>query len=517
MKRRVGWAGLLLAAYLLLLGLLTLSERHAPGATIRSFGDALWYSLITISTVGYGDVLPVTPVGRLIGLLFVVGSVGLFAALIGLGLRYLEASLIPRCRLRLHRGQRWYAFSAENPDAVTLAVSLRREEPDCLLLFPQGEARCTLPGTLRLPFNPEALLRLRGKKEGLTLFFLGPHPWENYARAVPAAEHGLRCFSRGIQPMEPLPETLHVFDPAEILARRYWAAHPLAEQENCVVLLGCGAAGKALLERGLLVNVFLRKRGIAYHVFGDTRAFAALHPEIVRALDGSRAGEDCLHLHEGDWREARELLESADRILVCDDEDQENLRVCQTLRRWYVSGARVHVRLNAPLPGIKAFGSHEEIFTREAVMADELNRRAALMNDIYNEGAEKPVPWRELSPFLQQSNIAAADHLPVKARCLLGEEDLLTLRPADCARAYRRYRELLPEKAEAFREMEHRRWLRFYQLYNWQYAPVRDDARRRHPLLRPYEELSPADRAKDAYAWEMLGRLGEREAEKKDG
>ena len=53
--------------------------------------------------------------------------------------------------------------------------------------------------------------------------------------------------------------------------------------------------------------------------------------------------------------------------------------------------------------------------------------------------------------------------------------------------------------------------MRFHQFYNWQYAPVRDDKMRHHTLLVPYEELSAAEQAKDAYAWEMLGRLAERQ------
>ena len=59
--------------------------------------------------------------------------------------------------------------------------------------------------------------------------------------------------------------------------------------------------------------------------------------------------------------------------------------------------------------------------------------------------------------------------------------------------------------------MEHRRWVRFHQFYNWSYAPVRENGQRRHPMLLPYEELSAEEKAKDAYAWEMLGRLSERQ------
>lgn len=42
------------------------AERGAPGATITSFGDALWWALTTVTTVGYGDELPVTVSGRLV-------------------------------------------------------------------------------------------------------------------------------------------------------------------------------------------------------------------------------------------------------------------------------------------------------------------------------------------------------------------------------------------------------------------------------------------------------------------
>ncbi|MBO0693157.1 MAG: ion transporter, partial [Acidimicrobiaceae bacterium] len=42
-------------------------ERNAPGSNIHTFGDALWWALATVTTVGYGDRFPVTGQGRLIG------------------------------------------------------------------------------------------------------------------------------------------------------------------------------------------------------------------------------------------------------------------------------------------------------------------------------------------------------------------------------------------------------------------------------------------------------------------
>ncbi len=52
-------------------------ERGAPGATINSFPDALWWAIVTMTTVGYGDVYPVTAIGRVIAALVMLGGVAL--------------------------------------------------------------------------------------------------------------------------------------------------------------------------------------------------------------------------------------------------------------------------------------------------------------------------------------------------------------------------------------------------------------------------------------------------------
>lgn len=52
-------------------------ERHVPGSTIRTLGDAIWWAVTSVTTVGYGDTYPRTPIGRLLGSVLVVGGVAL--------------------------------------------------------------------------------------------------------------------------------------------------------------------------------------------------------------------------------------------------------------------------------------------------------------------------------------------------------------------------------------------------------------------------------------------------------
>ena len=53
------------------------AERDEPGSSIRTFGQALWWALTTITTIGYGDTFPVSTEGRFIAALLMIGGVAL--------------------------------------------------------------------------------------------------------------------------------------------------------------------------------------------------------------------------------------------------------------------------------------------------------------------------------------------------------------------------------------------------------------------------------------------------------
>ena len=56
-------------------------ESKSPDANIQNGGDSLWYSLVTITTVGYGDRYPVTPGGRITAFFIMIMGVGIIGAL----------------------------------------------------------------------------------------------------------------------------------------------------------------------------------------------------------------------------------------------------------------------------------------------------------------------------------------------------------------------------------------------------------------------------------------------------
>jgi voltage-gated potassium channel len=59
------------------------AEAPDPNANIVSAGDALWWGIVTITTVGYGDQYPVTEAGRIIGVFLLLAGIGLFSVLTG--------------------------------------------------------------------------------------------------------------------------------------------------------------------------------------------------------------------------------------------------------------------------------------------------------------------------------------------------------------------------------------------------------------------------------------------------
>lgn len=57
------------------------AERGHTGASIQTFGNAIWWSITTITTVGYGDLYPVTLTGKLIAIGLMLSGVALLGTI----------------------------------------------------------------------------------------------------------------------------------------------------------------------------------------------------------------------------------------------------------------------------------------------------------------------------------------------------------------------------------------------------------------------------------------------------
>ncbi len=86
----------MIGASFIMLGL----EREVEHANIRTAGDALWWSLVTITTVGYGDHYPVTTPGRLVAAWLMIVGIGVMGTVTGVVASWIYGERVARDRSR---------------------------------------------------------------------------------------------------------------------------------------------------------------------------------------------------------------------------------------------------------------------------------------------------------------------------------------------------------------------------------------------------------------------------------
>ncbi|HEV8024094.1 MAG TPA: ion channel, partial [Candidatus Nanopelagicales bacterium] len=119
------------------------AERGAKGATIETFGDGLWWSLVTMATVGYGDYTPVTTNGRIIA----VGVMVVGISLLGLVGASVASAVVTRLSGKQQQGQD--EVRSEMKQLLAEVAALRQELADAGLIKAKQASNPSEPGSRR--------------------------------------------------------------------------------------------------------------------------------------------------------------------------------------------------------------------------------------------------------------------------------------------------------------------------------------------------------------------------------
>lgn len=97
-----------------------------------SIGDGLWWAMATVTTVGYGDKAPITPIGRLLAGVVMMGGIGSFGFIAGSILEeFVEKG---RGRMNIKFGGH-YVICGYNYKAESIVMELKKEMPDCKIVL----------------------------------------------------------------------------------------------------------------------------------------------------------------------------------------------------------------------------------------------------------------------------------------------------------------------------------------------------------------------------------------------
>lgn len=557
-KRQNQNRAIVLASIVLLIAvlcLLSFVERSAPNSTIKTPWDAFWYFIVTVTTVGYGDMKPNTIFGQLLGLIFILLSCGLISVVLTASIRFMNGSHILYLRIRSARATKWYIFDSDSQENRCLAGKLDVFHENAGIIFCRTERQLSGLLSFRHINTPLAVRDAafacfrRSKKyeaELPVIFLTGDDEEENLETALDilAATHTAEVYCRTSVRFDTAPEGLHPFDTADLTARTYWADYPLTLTEKNVILIGSGTLLDDLIEQAVLINTFGPLLRCRYHIFeepdpdeGSCRersSFLMDHPHIVDVISVIREetdGEtskmreasdvagcpdsplnDVLLFHSDRWNTNHECLKQADRIVVCTSSGIDNIRIAEKIRLLIPTKARIHVCGSTSIDGTHGFGSLRDIYTPELILREDLLRRARALNDYYNNMQTDPsrrTAWEDLDMFTRRSNIAATDHMGTKLRILTGNlENSKPVTGGDGMLCLAMDNFVLNVvDRDLCRRIEHERWMRFHSLYGWTYGEVRDKARRKHPLMVPFEDLTPKEQALDDISWEILATL----------
>ncbi len=316
---------------------------------------------------------------------------------------------------------------------------------------------------------------------------------------------------------------LHFFNLQQMLARQFFHQLPhsysaeLAEEKTgfCLFFLGWDELTKALLLQALQV-LHLHPAGRVRLVVGAANPQRAQQDFLQSYLGAATILPLSFHPYQGNHRDfLREHVLQRDApstrlLLLGKEEDGGGLGTALDIlhatpaedfvlytRNEHNKGLAALLQLRQEAhPRLRFYGSLAQVCTMEMITQTRQDRLARAMHADYllqlrqaaaSESSVYQTAWEELPEDARDANRAQADHLPFK------------LAQLGCLDALQHYRDIAvpAEMVEALAQTEHERWMAQRRLAGWSYGPSRDNLRRLHPSLVPWEQLSDGEQQKD--------------------
>ncbi len=306
--------------------------------------------------------------------LFLLLSAGIMVTLLGAVVSFITSEGMPFLMLSLQRHKNWYYFADCGVESNTLAANIYKGDPNALIIY--GEKRIS---QIEIPNHPCIYLsaspdKIMAKKRNIgtkcKFFFMKENDIGINSRAVNLHELPVEVYARTTNGQDKLSGNINFFHSYECCARQYWRSKPLCSHENTIVLIGFGNYGCSILERAILTNIISIEQHVAYHIFGDAREFFAIHDRLgeLFSLDEESGTRDSLLFHGENWAEHRSILEQADRIIICEDDEQNGWSIFWTLNKYFKVPGRIDLRSSRKAPGISYFGTNEDIYTSQQII-----------------------------------------------------------------------------------------------------------------------------------------------------
>ncbi|MCR5627786.1 MAG: potassium channel family protein [Lachnospiraceae bacterium] len=499
--------------YFLLLLLLIHFEKGSSNANIHNLGEAIWYSLATFTTVGYGDHYPVTVAGRVVASVFLVVGIGLLGFLIGFMARFIS-KIKPAVILSMNTLKPWYVFTGDSYYATVFAENLLMVRPDAMIIFAESNKESNVGKSISVPWTVPEILSRRGSLYDAHIMCMKENEMDNFldSTALSDIEAPIICLSSFTPAYHAM--NINFFSPTDSTARIFWQQYPLIKPDEIILMIGFDSAGKVLLDRALELNIIYPEQNVKYHVFGNSDEYRTNRKMLsdivsVNKIDDQR---DSVIFHDDPWNTDADLLMSADRIILCSDSESENISILHKIQKFFVTPGNLYI-YNSNVRGIATpFGQTRDVLTPAFVLHNTLSDMALCRHEYLRFMLGQNIPmWENANSLTKDMNFIAVDHISMKIRILLGDDQpgkpFDELSPETLRAALDVFNTSSEEQKNLFRKLEHDRALRFYKLHNFRYNSTLNDDSRQNPLILPFEELTADQQQMADISWMLLNDL----------